>query len=253
MKYNLKEIEEILSRITEENEFIEYLKQDERKGAQRLLKAWEKTRDSKRKLEEEWDQMMYYENMFRADGCIQIAGVDEVGRGPLAGPVTAAAVILPADLRLPGLNDSKKISVHKRKFYYDILNTQAAVGVGEASVAEIDELNIYQASKLAMMRAVEALPVVPDALLIDAMTLPADILQTSIIKGDAKSVSIAAASVVAKVQRDDYMKELHSIYPGYGFAENAGYGTKAHLSGLEKFGITKEHRRSFAPVKAYIT
>ena len=183
-----------------------------------------------------------------------IAGVDEVGRGPLAGPVVAAAVILPMNAELAGVNDSKKLSAKKRALYYkQILETAIAVGIGEASVAEIDTLNILQATKLAMKRAIAGLAVAPEHLLIDYLTLDQDIPQTGIVKGDSRSLSIAAASIVAKEVRDLLMQELGETYPAYGFEKNAGYGTKVHRAALDAHGyIDGVHRKSFEPVKSIV-
>ncbi len=172
--------------------------------------------------------------------------------GPLAGPVVAAAVILGEDFYLPGLNDSKKVSESKREqFYKYIMEHAICVAIGKATAAEIDELNIYQATKLAMSRAVDSLKIKPDYLLIDAMEIPITIPQKPIIKGDAKSVSIAASSIIAKVTRDRYMKDLGEKYPHFGFENHMGYGTAAHMESIEKYGIIDEHRRSFAPIKQY--
>jgi ribonuclease HII len=183
-----------------------------------------------------------------------IAGVDEVGRGPLAGPVVAAAVILPKNVELTGVNDSKKLSAKKRVLYYNkILETAIAVGVGKASVREIDEINILQATKLAMKRAIDHLSIIPEYLLIDYLTLDLEIPQTGIVKGDARSLSIAAASIVAKEVRDKLMKELGEKYPTYGFKTNAGYGTSAHREALKAHGyIEGVHRKSFEPVKSIV-
>jgi len=179
-----------------------------------------------------------------------IAGVDEVGRGPLCGPVTAAAVILnPADIP-DGLNDSKKLSAKKRAVLYDEILARAQVGIGHATVAEIDDINILQASHLAMMRAIENLPVPPDYVLIDGNRAP-KVLQIShetVVKGDAKSASIAAASIIAKMTRDAIMAELDAEFPGYLWAKNAGYPTTDHLEALQRLGVTPHHRRSFRPV-----
>ena len=189
-----------------------------------------------------------------------IAGVDEAGRGPWAGPVAAGAVIfknreLPEDL-LKGLNDSKKLSPQKREKMYLRLQEEAAkgnlcMGLGWASCREIDELNILRATWLAMKRAVDALSTAPDMALVDGNMAPQNFscpLQT-VIKGDGKSYSIAAASIVAKVNRDRLMTELGQKYPQYGFAKNAGYGTTEHIAALEKYGVTPEHRRSYKPVQ----
>jgi len=184
----------------------------------------------------------------------QIAGVDEVGRGPLAGPVVAAAVIFPKNANLAGVNDSKKLTAKKRALYYhQILETATSVGIGEASVEEIDKLNILQATKLAMRRAISNLNIVPEYLLIDYLTLDIDIPQTGIVKGDAKSLSIAAASIVAKEVRDGMMKELSGLYPAYGFDKNVGYATKLHREALQEVGyIDGVHRKSFEPIKSMV-
>lgn len=250
MKESIAVIKKKLEKIEEETEEIEELRSDERKGVQLLLKAWDKKKEKKVFQKNEWERMNSYERNLKAKGKTKIVGIDEVGRGPLAGPVTAAAVVLPETFYAPGLNDSKKLSASQREKYYQMIMGAAWVGIGEASAEEIDSINIYEATKLAMMRAVEALNIKYDALLIDAMTLPLKVEQTSIVKGDANSVSIAAASVVAKVHRDTFMNQLHEKYPGYGFNVNAGYGTREHLTGLKEKGPTKEHRKSFSPVRA---
>lgn len=176
-----------------------------------------------------------------------ICGIDEVGRGPLAGPVVAGAVILPKDDMILYLNDSKKLSEKKREMLYDeIMNRAVATGIGMASPARIDEINILQATYEAMRMAIDNLKVRPDILLNDAVTIPqVDILPVPIIKGDAKSISIAAASIIAKVTRDRLMVEYDKVLPGYDFASNKGYGTKAHIAGLKELGPTPIHRRSF--------
>lgn len=182
-----------------------------------------------------------------------IAGVDEVGRGPFAGPVMAAAVILDPRNIPAGITDSKKLSAARRALLFDQILQCADVGIGEASVTEIDEINILQASLLAMKRAVEALPRYPDAALIDGNKAPelACKIET-IVKGDSKSLSIAAASIVAKVTRDRKMCALSELYPYYGWERNAGYGTAEHRKGLSLHGVTPLHRRSFAPIRAIL-
>ena len=195
--------------------------------------------------------MLAYEKECYARGMELIAGVDEVGRGPLAGPVVAAAVILPKACKIPGLNDSKKIPKSKHKEIYEVvLQVAIAIGIGVKDNQVIDQVNIYEATKLAMMEAIGQLDPQPQHLLIDAMKLDLSIPQTSIIKGDANSLSIAAASIVAKVTRDQMMEDLDQLYPGYDFSQNAGYGTANHLAGLHKLGVTPIHRRSFEPVKS---
>lgn len=191
-----------------------------------------------------------FETACRANGYRAVAGVDEVGRGPLCGPVTAAAVILDPERIPDGLNDSKKLSAAKREHLFDAIVTSARVGIGHASVQEIDQINILQASHLAMMRALAELGADVDYVLIDgnrapkALTLPHDCL----VKGDARSCSIAAASIVAKITRDRIMTALDAEFPGYGWAKNAGYPTKEHLDALSQLGITPHHRCSFKPV-----
>lgn len=188
-----------------------------------------------------------YENAAAAKGFRAICGVDEAGRGPLAGPVYAAAVILPPDLEIPGLNDSKKLSEKKREELFDIITANAvAYGIGTASAREIDEINILQATFLAMKRAIDALPVKADYALIDGNRMPPlDTEAETIIKGDAKCPSIAAASILAKVSRDRYMYELDRELPQYQFAKHKGYGTALHYECIEKYGISEHHRLSF--------
>ena len=216
------------------------------KKEEREAKKLEKLRQEKERMHE----MFAYERKYGQYN--YICGVDEVGRGPFAGPVVAAAVILPKDCDILYLNDSKKISEKKRDILYDEIYEKAvAVGIGMASEKVIDEINILQATYKAMQSAIEKLEVVPDLLLNDAVTIPEiSIPQVPIIKGDAKSTSIAAASIVAKVTRDRMMKEYDAVYPGYQFARNKGYGTKAHIEAIRAQGICEIHRRTF--VKKYI-
>ena len=180
-----------------------------------------------------------------------VVGIDEVGRGPLAGPVVAAAVILPEGYELPGLNDSKKLTARKREALYEALMADEAVQkcIAQATVEEIDELNILRATHLAMRRAAEGLPGGVDFCLIDGLPVPGfPLASRSIVKGDARCLSIAAASILAKVWRDHYMQDLHRQHPEYGFDRHAGYGTKAHMQALREHGVTIHHRRTFAPV-----
>ena len=191
-----------------------------------------------------------YENELYDKGINLIGGIDEVGRGPLIGPVVAACVILPKNYKLEGLTDSKKLSEKKRDKFYNILIKDAvSIGIGIVDEKEIDELNIYQATKKAMAQAVDNMKIKPEHILVDAMPLELDIPTTSIIKGDAKSITIAAASVIAKVTRDRMMYELDEKYPMYDLKHNKGYPTKKHLEALKKYGITKYHRLSYGPVK----
>ncbi len=191
------------------------------------------------------EAMKVYEREYEEHGWI--CGIDEVGRGPLCGPVVAGAVILPKDCQILYLNDSKKLSEKKREALYDVIMEQAvAVGIGMAGPERIDEINILQATYEAMRQAISNLKVKPAVLLNDAVTIPGvDILQVPIIKGDAKSVSIAAASIIAKVTRDRMMVEYDRIYPGYDFASNKGYGTKVHMEALRSIGPCEIHRRTF--------
>lgn len=194
-----------------------------------------------------------YERKLRSKGINLIGGVDEVGRGPLVGPVVAACVILPDSYCLDGLTDSKKLSEKKREEFYDKIMEQAlAVGVGIIDAKKIDEVNIYEATKLAMRKAISNCKIKPEHILIDAMPLELDIPTTSIIKGDLKSITISAASVIAKVTRDRMLIELDKKYPMYDFKDNKGYPTKKHLEAIKEYGILESHRKSYGPVKEYL-
>ena len=196
--------------------------------------------------------MYEYEDELYEQGIKLIGGIDEVGRGPLIGPVVTACVILPKDYVLEGLTDSKKLSEKKREKFYDILMKDAiSIGIGIVDEKEIDKVNIYQATKEAMAQAVDNMKIKPEHILVDAMPLELDIPTTSIIKGDAKSITIAAASVIAKVTRDRMLDELDKIYPMYDLKHNKGYPTKKHLEAISKYGITKYHRLSYGPVAKY--
>lgn len=248
----IKEIKEQLADIQQlDAPLLAELEQDSRSGVIQAIAK--RKREIKKRLDEDerLEGMLTYEKECYARGIELIAGVDEVGRGPLAGPVVAAAVILPIACKIPGLNDSKKIPKSKHKEIYEaVLQNAIAIGIGVKDNHVIDQVNIYEATKLAMMEAIGQLEPQPQHLLIDAMKLDLPISQTSIIKGDANSLSIAAASIVAKVTRDQMMEEFDLEYPGYDFAQNAGYGTANHLAGLHKLGVTPIHRRSFEPVKS---
>ena len=194
-----------------------------------------------------------YERKLRKEGIKLIAGVDEVGRGPLVGPVVAACVILPENFNLDGLTDSKKLTEKKRDFFFEEIKKQAiSIGIGIKDEDVIDEVNIYEATKLAMKEAINNCDVKPEHILIDAMPLELEIPTTSIIKGDLKSITISAASVIAKVTRDRMMYELDEKFPMYEFKKNKGYPTKAHMDAIKKYGIIKEHRKTFGPVRDYI-
>ena len=194
--------------------------------------------------------LLKYEKKLYKDGINLIAGVDEVGRGPLIGPVVAAAVILPKNYYLEGLTDSKKLTEKKRDKFYEIIAKDAiSIGIGIIDERKIDEVNIYEASKLAMYEAINKLKVKPEHVLIDAMPLNLDIPSTNIIKGDAKSESIAAASVIAKVTRDSMMYELDKKYPMYGFSSHKGYPTKKHIDAINKYGLIEGYRKTYSPIK----
>ena len=248
----IKEIKEQLANIQRlDDPLLAELEQDSRSGVIQAIAK--RKRDIQKRIDEDerLEGMLTYEKECYARGMELIAGVDEVGRGPLAGPVVAAAVILPKACKIPGLNDSKKIPKSKHKEIYEaVLQNAIAIGIGIKDNHVIDQVNIYEATKLAMMEAIGQLDPQPQHLLIDAMKLDLPISQTSIIKGDANSLSIAAASIVAKVTRDQMMEEFDCEYPGYDFTQNAGYGTANHLAGLHKLGVTPIHRRSFEPVKS---
>ena len=248
----IKEVKERLAMIDElDHPFFEELILDGRAGVQAAISK--RKSELQKQVDEDLrlEKMLAYEKELYTQGIQLIAGVDEVGRGPLAGPVVAAAVILPKACKIPGLNDSKKIPKSKHKEIYEaVLQNAVAIGIGIKDNQVIDQVNIYEATKLAMMEAIGQLEPQPQHLLIDAMKLDLPIPQTSIIKGDANSLSIAAASIVAKVTRDQMMEEFDREYPGYDFAQNAGYGTAKHLAGLEQLGVTPIHRRSFEPVKS---
>lgn len=250
-KASIAIIEEQLNSILKESDpFILEIEKDERKGVQNLLSKWKKKREQEKQLVGKFNEMNQYERKYRSQGFKFIAGIDEVGRGPLAGPVVAAAVILPEDFFLPGIDDSKKLTEKKREEYDKIIRSEAvSFNISMIPAQEIDEINIYEATKKAMKSAVASLHIQPDFLLIDAMKLETPYATESIVKGDAKSVSIAAASIVAKVARDQLMKEIALSFPQYGFQQNMGYGTKEHIKAIQDNGITPYHRKSFAPIK----
>ena len=246
---SMTEIKELLSKADGEKElsaFILEFSEDERNGVQKLVLTAKKRLDAYYAEVARIKEMQKYERENAQYGLL--CGIDEVGRGPLAGPVYAAAVILPTDSDILYLNDSKKLSEKKREELYDVIMEKAiAVDIGSASCERIDEINILQATFEAMTTAVNSLSVKPGALLIDAVHIPQleAYKQISIIKGDAKSVSIAAASIVAKVTRDRIMKDYAALYPEYGFESNKGYGSADHIAAIKKYGPCPIHRRSF--------
>ena len=231
--------------VEELSKVIELYKEDTRASVQKEIEKAYKKIAALEKEKERIATLWKYEIEYEAFG--HVCGIDEVGRGPLAGPVVAGAVILPKDCDILYINDSKKLSEKKREELYDIIMEKAvAVGVGYASPERIDEINILQATYEAMREAIKNLSVSPDILLNDAVTIPeVSINQVPIIKGDAKSISIGAASIIAKVTRDRLMVEYDRVFPEYGFASNKGYGSEAHIKALKKHGPTPIHRRSF--------
>lgn len=247
MKKALSEIKAELEQApeTERGRLLELYAEDGRKGVRNLIGRYRKITEELQRERDRVEKLCEYEKRYMQYG--SICGIDEVGRGPLAGPVVAGAVILPKDCRILYINDSKKLSGKKREELYTIIMERAiAVGVGYVSPARIDEINILQATYEAMRQAITKLSVRPELLLNDAVRIPGvDIPQIPIIKGDAKSQSIAAASIVAKVTRDRLMVEYDKIMPEYGFASNKGYGASVHIEALKKYGPSPIHRKTF--------
>jgi len=251
--FSLSEIRKRLSGERDESrlqQWTEALARDRRAGARQLAEACRRRAQRERAEGLRLEALFALRGRLLASGVRAVAGVDEVGVGPLAGPVVAAAVILPETVQLPGLNDSKKLSPKARDRLSEAIRKQAvAVGIGEVSPPEIDRLNIFRASLEAMRRAVESLPIAPGHLLVDARTVPlVSMPQTAIVGGDAVDGSIAAASIVAKVHRDRLMDALDRIHPGYGLAQHKGYPTAHHMQALRELGASPVHRRSFGPV-----
>lgn len=250
MVINVRNIDEIRKELQAASmdglpEFIHTYESDERAGVQKLVETAGKRMAALEKEKQRIEQLRIYEKQYRDYGLI--CGIDEVGRGPLAGPVVAGAVILPKDCEILYINDSKQLSEKKREELYTVIMEQAtACAVGYATPERIDEINILQATYEAMREAVGKLRPQPDILLNDAVTIPGiAIHQVPIIKGDAKSISIGAASIIAKVTRDRLMVEYDKVYPEYDFAGNKGYGSAAHIAALKEYGPTPIHRRSF--------
>ena len=250
-KMKINEVKELLAG-TPTCEQLAELKADERSGVQKLLAAYYKRLEKAAQEKERFTKMLSYEKKYYAQGIQYVAGVDEAGRGPLAGPLVIAAVILPQDVFISGLNDSKQLSAAKRdKLYDEVLAKAVAIEVNIVSVSNIDKYNIYTATQRGMAEVLEHLPVRPQVALIDAMPVEAKGMETvSIIHGDALSASIAAASIIAKVTRDRIMERMDVLYPAYGFASNKGYGSGAHMQAIAEYGATKWHRRSYEPVKS---
>lgn len=244
---SIGEIKELFQSATSENlpELMKLYESDERIGVKKIIESAQKRIVSLEKEKQRIEVLRQYEEKYKEFD--YICGIDEVGRGPFAGPVVAGAVILPKDCRILYINDSKQLSEKKREELYDVIMREAvACAVGYATPERIDEINILQATYEAMREAISKLDPGPDILLNDAVTIPGvAIRQVPIIKGDAKSISIGAASIIAKVTRDRLMKEYDTVFPEYGFAANKGYGSAAHIEALKKYGPTPIHRRSF--------
>lgn len=233
--------------------YVKELADDERKGVQQAIGQLKRRLARQAAAKEAFAQRFKYENYYWQHGAKYIAGMDEVGRGPLAGPVVTCAVILDSSFDLVGVTDSKQLTRHEREnLYLQIVNEAVEVSIAVNDQDVIDDLNIYAATQDAMIRSVNNLHHRPDHLIVDAVPLSLAIPQTTLIKGDQKSISVAAASIVAKEYRDHLMRDYDRVYPGYGFAQNMGYGTKEHLAGLAKLGACPIHRRSFSPVPKYL-
>ena len=247
----ISEIREILLGSPSE-EFLAELELDSRVAVKKLLQAYHKRIEKAALERERFHKMLSYERQYYDEGAKLIAGVDEAGRGPLAGPLVIAAVVMPQEFFISGLNDSKQISASKRdKLYDEILQKALSVSVNIVSISNIDELNIYRATQQGMAEVLLHLDKQPDVALIDAMPVEAGEIKTvSLVHGDALSASIAAASIIAKVTRDRIMKKLDALYPVYKFANNKGYGSKDHMQAIDQDGVTEWHRRSYEPVKS---
>ncbi len=247
MSKSIGDIKKELERVnaSDRKKLLEAYMSDTRAGVQKLLQKYHRLEEKLLSERHRLEEMKEFERQYA--GYTYICGVDEAGRGPLAGPVVAGAVILPKDCEILYLNDSKKVSSKRREELYDeIMEKAVATGIGMAESSRIDEINILQATYEAMRMAIQKLGIVPDVLLNDAVTIPGlDMEQVPIVKGDARSVSIAAASILAKVTRDRLMVEYDTKYPQYGFSVHKGYGTAAHIEALKKYGPCSIHRRTF--------
>ncbi|MGN7478547.1 ribonuclease HII [Solibacillus silvestris] len=250
----IKEITKALKEATQIEPWMDQIMQDERAS---VVKAWtqfQKRMEKAAAIQQAHDEKIQFDASHLPHENAYIAGTDEAGRGPLAGPVVTAAVILPNNCQqLLGVNDSKQLSKEKRNEFAERIKKHALYyAIHFQSAEEIDRLNIYEATRQSMLKSIEALEVAPHFILADAMTLHTTIPQASIIKGDVKSLAIAAASILAKTARDDYMEKLHTQYPEYGFSQHAGYGTKQHLEAIQQYGPTNHHRKTFEPIKSML-
>ena len=254
MMKTVKEITIELQQTQQYEDWMKEIQKDERAGVQKAWSTWLNRYEKQQKLIEEHNKKIEFDRSFQPFDGAFVAGVDEAGRGPLAGPVVTAAVILPVDCEdLLGINDSKQLTkIQRSNFAEKIKQYALSYSIHFQSVQTIDELNIYEATKQSMKQSVLNLHIEPHYVILDAMEIPIEIPQSSIIKGDAKSLAIASASILAKHARDEYMEQLHTKYPQYGFDQHAGYGTKQHIEALEKFGPTSHHRKSFEPIKSMI-
>ncbi|QBP41477.1 ribonuclease HII [Paenisporosarcina antarctica] len=248
----IKVIGEKLKQTSNHNEWTNKLTNDSRAGVQKLVTSWKKRMEQEKQLQLNHLEKIHFDDSYKNNKMDLVAGIDEAGRGPLAGPVVTAAVIFREyPIELTGINDSKQLSRLKRNNYAEIIKKYAlSYSIHIQPVEQIDEHNIYQATKASMTQAVKSLSLEPNMLLVDAMTLPLPITQHSIIKGDTQSLAIAAASILAKTTRDNLMIEFDKVYPEYNFAKNAGYGTSDHLAALKQYGATIIHRKTFEPVKS---
>lgn len=250
----IKEITEALKTAAQIEPWMDFIVKDERSGVQKAWIQFQKRLEKMEALQQAHNEKLQFDASYLPYEHAYIAGTDEAGRGPLAGPVLTAAVILPNHCQeLLGVNDSKQLSKEKRNQFAERIKKHALYyAVHFQSAEEIDRLNIYEATRQSMLKSIEALEVTPNYILADAMTLSTSIPQASIIKGDARSLAIAAASILAKTARDDYMEKLDLEFPQYGFAQHAGYGTKQHLEAIAQYGPTIHHRKTFEPIKSIL-
>ncbi len=249
----ISEIRDILKEEDVPQEILQEIMSDPRKGAQNLMAAYVRRRNRETAERLRVEEMYQPESAFYKKGMKYIVGIDEVGRGPLAGPVTVAAVVLKPHWFVSGLNDSKKVTpVHREEIARKIHEEAVDISIISLPPSEIDALNIYEATMEAMYMAVKNLKVKPEAVIVDAMPLHFTIPCLSLVHGDARCASVAAASIVAKVHRDHLMDEYDTAYPGYGFSQHKGYGTAEHIEAIRRLGITPIHRKSFEPVKSMV-
>lgn len=251
-KQPISKIKQLLNENLLSNEQIDELRKDERKGVQQLIRSYDRKVALFEKQKKEFLQLKKFDEQYKTNGQMILAGIDEAGRGPLAGPVVSAAVILPDDFECIGLTDSKQITEKKRNEFFELIKERAvAYAIAIVDHETIDRINILEATKLSMRQALEQLSIKPDITLIDAVHISVNHTKTvAINKGDAKSLSIAAASILAKVTRDQLMDKFHEKFPQYDFKNNKGYGSKKHLDALKRFGPSPIHRKSFSPVQS---